>query len=403
MFLLWLLAALAQCGLLYVLWRGGDRLGRSTATLPHSHPKPLIDPVPVVALFIPAGGCHPAMPDAVRSLLHQDYPRVIPVIITAKGHEPAALLARELRATFPQLRHVVAGQASHCGQKNHNILRGIAAVKDEADIYVFCDSTHKAPPDLVRQLVQPIASGEAAFSTGYHQVLAEDEKPVTLAYQICVLLMRLLQAVSVFTQPWGGAMAMSRRAFEHHRVGELWKDNIVDDCSLAGFLLREGLHVRLCPAALLDTTARHHPLDIWRAWMERQVLFLKFCVPVQWWLLGVLCVIMTVPPVLSALFVLAGMLGMLPPTAAWLTLGGLTHWIVLIWVMLGWRHLQPGTPPFRLVNARAWLTAFALACGMFATVYVTTFRRWTLSWHGIRYHVGKGGRVMDIEQPRVGV
>ena len=34
--------------------------------------------------------------------------------------------------------------------------------------------------------------------------------------------MRLLQGLSAFTQPWGGAMAMTRAAFERYGVARLW-------------------------------------------------------------------------------------------------------------------------------------------------------------------------------------
>ena len=391
MLLIWLLAALAQCLLLLGLALAARRAlrGRKHAPTPEHMPAA----APVAAMFIPAAGKHPAMPDALRSLLRQDYPHILPVIITADAADPAAELARELQAEFPALRIVTAGQATGCGQKNHNTLQGIAHVGAEADIYVFCDSTHTARPDFVRQLIWPIAAGEAAFSTGYHRVLAEDHKPVTLGYEICVLLMRFLQAVAVFTQPWGGAMAMSRQAFERYGIGALWANNVVDDCSLAGLALREKLHVRLCPAALLDTTAREHRLDVWRAWMDRQVLFLKFCVPGQWWLLGLFAGLMLLPPLFSALWILGGLTNALPPAAAWLSLGGAAHLGALTGIVLYWRHFSPRRAP-----ALAWLKGFALAVGMFARVYAATIRANGILWHGIRYTVGKGGTVLRMER-----
>lgn len=393
MLLLWLSTAAAQCLLLLALWR----YGRRAALFGAEDAPPLerwgvsLDQLPTAALIIPAAGRHPAMAEALRSLLRQDYPRLLPVIVTASDNEPAAHLARELQKEFPVLRHVTAGTAQGCGQKNHNTLRGVAEAGDAADIYVFCDSTHTARPDFVRRLVWPIAAGEAAFSTGYHQVTAMDSLPVTLAYQICVLLMRLLQAVSVFTQPWGGAMAMSRAAFQRHGVAAFWAANVVDDCSLAALLQRKRVHVRLCPGAILDTAAGEHRMEVWRAWMDRQVLFLKFCMPGQWRLLGAMAFLMAAPPLISAAVVLGGLVSAeIPPMAA---IGGAAHLGLLAAIMLRWRELARPKAP-----AQAWLAAFALAVGMFARVYCAALRANGILWHGIRYRVGAEGRVLHVER-----
>ena len=399
MSLLWFLAAVLQCCLLLGLWFHGRRVARQQRGdgAPPVDQWPMhkgkVKNLPVAAMFIPVAGDHPAIPASLRSLLQQDYPRLLPVCVTATSDDPAVAVIRALREEFPELRHVVAGKAAACGQKNFNTLRGIAAVGAEADIYVFCDSTHTARPDFVRQLIWPVACGETAFSTGYHQVVAEDHSPVTLAYEICVMLMRLLQSAALFTQPWGGAMAMSRPAFERYDIAAFWKDKVVDDCSLAALLLRHRLPVRACPHALLDTPARAHRMDTWRAWMDRQVLFLKFCVPAQWWLLGLLAFVMTLPPVVSAFAVLGGATGVMPARGAWLTLGGAIHLGVLGWAMLGWRELSP-----RPVAALAWLKGFALASGMFARVYVDSLRADSILWHGIRYFVGKEGAVQRMER-----
>ena len=144
-----------------------------------------------------------------------------------------------------------------------------------------------------------------------------DDQPVTLAYTLCVMLMRYLQAMSAFTQLWGGAMAMTRAAYVKYGVAQLWLENVVDDCSLTALLQVRGAKVRLCPGALLHTDAVNHSTPVWRAWMDRQVLFLKFCMPGQWKLLGLMCVMMALPIVCAALAFLAGGDGERAASVAW--------------------------------------------------------------------------------------
>ncbi len=394
---IWIVTALVQSLLLWGLWRGArdyilQKIGNKApevSVLLAERDRPL----PRVAMIIPAAGKHPVMERALRSLLCQDYPHILPVISTAYEDDAATVLVRSLQAEFPQLECVVAGEAQGCGQKNHNILRAVEYVGKRADIYMFCDSTHIAKPDFVRQLAWPIVNGEAGFSTGYHDVMACDDKIVTLGYQISVLLMRFLQVVAVFTQPWGGAMAIARGVFEHHAIAAYWRTNVVDDCSLAAFLLQRRLHVQLCPYAILTTEVQDHSYSVWRAWMARQILFLKFCVMPQWYLLGLLVVLLVLPVCMSFLCILGGCVGLLSFGTAWYVCVALLHLGVLGAICLVWRELLPRKPA-----AVQWLFGFATGVSMFFTVYMCTVRSWSIDWHGIRYHVAPGGRVLTMKK-----
>lgn len=386
---IFLILAALQCGLLILLGRVGERLAREEKAAIFGLANE--SDWPRAALIIPAAGTHPRMEEALESLLEQDYPQLLPVVVTAADNEPAALLVKDLQSRYPALRHVTAGEARGCGQKNHNSLAGVAAVGEAADVYVFCDSTHIAAPDFVRRLVAPVARGEAEFSTGYHQVTPRDSGPVTLAYALCVQLMRYLQGLArQFTQPWGGAMCISRAAFERHQVREIWAGNVVDDCALAGVLPARGVTVKLCPGALLRTEAAAHRLDIWRAWMDRQVLFLKFCVPSQWRLLGGLCAVMALPPLMAVLSLLGGLTGLASTGSVAVAF---LYLIALAAAMGQWRDLAGNRLPIW-----RWMTAFALSAGMFARVYVGTIRARGILWHGIWYEVGEGGRVRGMRR-----
>jgi cellulose synthase/poly-beta-1,6-N-acetylglucosamine synthase-like glycosyltransferase len=387
MLLLCALTALAQCLLFLLLARVGKNLP-TRAAADAAAPPP--DVWPRAALVIPAAGSHPRMAQALESLLSQDYPRFVPILVTAAENEQAAALIRGLQKRFPSARWVVAGGARGCGQKNHNSLCGVRAAGETAEVLVFCDSTHPAGPDFIRTLVKPIARGEADFTTGYHQVRPDDTRPVTLAYALCVLLMRLLQAFAPFTQPWGGAMAIRRSAFLRYNIAELWAGNVVDDCSLAGILPGLGARVRLCPGAVLNTEAAAHPLPVWLAWMDRQVLFLKFCVPGQWILLGFLCLIMAVPLCWAAFVLCAAPLRAVAGPAVW---GALLYAGGLAGLLHVWRGFLSVPVPLL-----PWLRAFFCAAGMFVYVYTRSITATGIVWHGIRYAVGRGGKVIAMRR-----
>lgn len=376
--------ALLQCALLFFLSRVGHRLDRE-----ERRPSPQRTHWPRTGLIVPAGGNHPRMREALESLLRQDYPRLYPVIVTATADEPAALIARELRERYPHLRHVVAGFAKGCGQKNHNSLMGVAAVEDDVELLAFCDSTHIAPHDFIRRLVAPVVDGED-FSTGYHKVVARDAGVVTMAYALCVQLMRYLQGISSFTQLWGGAMCFRLAAFRRYGVREFWKSNVVDDCSLADHLIRMGARIRLSGDAVLLTEAREHAFGVWRHWMDRQILFLKFCIPYQWVLLGVLACLMLLPLLWGAGAVLGVLLGKLSP--GWL-FGVLVYVGVLALVLREWARLQEACFP-----VWRWLVAFCASACMFVRMYAGTIFAEGVLWQGIWYEVGRQGRVIRMHR-----
>lgn len=378
--------ALLQCALLFFLSRVGSRLDRE-----ERKPAPQRTHWPRTGLIVPAGGNHPRMREALESLLKQDYPALYPVIVTATADEPAAGIARELQARYPQLRHVVAGFAKGCGQKNHNSLKGVEAVEDEVELLAFCDSTHIAPRDFIRRLVAPVVDGED-FSTGYHKVVARDTGIVTMAYALCVQLMRYLQGISSFTQLWGGAMCFRLSAFRRYGVREFWMSNVVDDCSLADRLIHLGARIRLSGDAVLMTEAREHDLGVWHHWMDRQILFLKFCIPYQWVLLGVLACLMLLPVLWAVLAVLGVLLGKL--SFGWLV-GVLVYAAALALVLRSWAHFQEA-----VFSVWRWMVAFCASACMFVWVYLGTILAEGVLWQGIWYEVGRQGRVIRMRRQK---
>lgn len=378
-----------QCVLLYFLARCGialERRARREESLAGHAPR---SGWPRVAMIVPLAGERPFMEPALTSLLGQDYPSLTPIFVTATEDDAAVGLIRRLQQNFPGIRHVVAGRAAQCGQKNYNLLAGVAAAPG-ADVLMFCDSTHVARPDFARCLVGPIARREASFCAGYHQVEPLDKGIFTVSYALSVLMMRLLQGMSALTQPWGGAMAMSREAFERHGVADLWASNVVDDCSLGAMLQREGEHVRFCPAALLKTPAREHGLSQWTAWMERQILFLKFCMRGQWILLGLFMLFMIAPCLWCGIACLRGILGLGGDTGPFLAL----LWLLcLAWALNRWRPFLVSPPP-----PGRWVSAFFMSLAVFCTVYLRTIGKSSLLWAGTLYRVGRGGRVVSIRR-----
>ena len=94
---------LAQCGLLFLLTGTGAKLLRKAQKereeahyLPHGG-------WPRAVMIIPAAGADPRMEAALRSLMEQDYPGLMHIIVTADADDPAAGIIRRLKEDYPAL------------------------------------------------------------------------------------------------------------------------------------------------------------------------------------------------------------------------------------------------------------------------------------------------------------
>jgi hypothetical protein len=364
---------------LYVLGHRHVRGGNGPEAKPGSFPR--------VALIVPLTGDTPGMRLAVRSLMEQDYPDFVVICVTESDDDPAVGLVAACANGSNRVMRVTAGPATTCGQKNHNILAGIRAAAT-AEVFAFCDSTHEADAGFLSNLVAPIARGDASMTSGFHKIVPEDGRTGTIGMAITCMALHLMQPIRAITQPWGGAMAISRAAFDRFGLYALWSRNIVDDFSMGPHLHKWGLPAWPVAAACLATPLSGMSLSRWDAWLTRQLLYLKFCIP-PGWLVSILAVfVLAAPPVLAVLAVLGWLAGGVSPT-----LGAASCLYLAAFLGLGllYRGLSP-----RPVPVVAWLRGYVATFCMLAWCFGRTFTTNTMSWRGIDYKVGWGGVVRKV-------
>ena len=112
-------------------------------------------PWPRVAVLLPVTGSAAGLSARLEPLLCQDYPDYQVVFATRDAADPAAAVICDLLPNFPGARHVVAGPARCCGQKNQNLLATVRLVARTPEILVFRDSNQEAHPGWLRELVAP--------------------------------------------------------------------------------------------------------------------------------------------------------------------------------------------------------------------------------------------------------
>ena len=343
---------------------------------------------PRVALIIPLTGNSPEMETALESLLSQPYPNYETVLVTRDPEDPAIPLVRALLARHPHSRHIVSGPAAGCSQKNHNILAGVGALDDSVEILVFCDSTHQARPNFLRDLIHPLVTGAASLTTGFHRIIPGDARVPTLGMLQTVLTLHLLHGFAFIALPWGGATAMLRSAFHDYGIAGVLGTKVLDDFPLGQRLLRFGIRAVPVPTAILDTHLTGQTMAGWNTWLTRQLLYLKYCLPSVWLPSALVVWVLAGPILLAVMAVLGAMVGLVAPNLALVSLG----FLLTLTAIGAWcRTLVPHPAPLG-----PWLLAFYANIFMASWCYLKTWRTKTIAWHGISYRVTWGGRVQKI-------
>lgn len=347
--------------------------------------------LPRVAVIVPVTGAAPGMRECLDTIASQDYPDYQVFFVTESAEDaavPSVLDTIAAARSGPACRHVVSGQTRTCGQKNHNILAGIAEAGPDREVFVFCDSSHLAPPDYLELLVQPIASGHTSVATSYHQALPEDMRFATYGRAMSVLLLYILQEIPPLRQPWGGSTAITRKAFEELHVAEVWATNVVDDVSLAMVLKKSAVPVACVPGAMLSTPVRGETVSGWIDWFTRQWLYLKFCFRGSWIAAGAALFAISTLTLWEAARVVLTAAGYLP-------LETLLPALFFLFAMAVASNMATRLHP-RPARKCRWLAALYANIFLAAWCHLRTLFTDELRWRGKTYVVGPHGRIVHI-------
>ncbi|MFH1090443.1 MAG: glycosyltransferase family 2 protein [Pseudomonadota bacterium] len=364
---------------------GGGNIRRRTSGVPTGPAQKQ----PRVSLIIPAAGDNPALADCLSSLLAQNYPHYEIIVVTQSLEDPAWEAARKAAAGRPEIKHVTSGRAFSCGQKNHNLLAGVREAAPDSEIFVFADSTRLAEPQWLSELVRPIILGRAAVTSGYHHVIPQDHRVLTLARAVAVLGLYITRGIPGLNQPWGGGTAVGRTTFEDLKVAQMWSKNVVDDVSLALLLKKAGVAALSVPGACLHTPLEGETPAGLRRWAARQWMYLKLYFPGTW-LAGGLFAHLNNLVILTAFFQVLTAASGLGPLYQVFT-GGL---FLASYTTLGltMRIFHPSPGPIL-----SWLAAVYAASLMASLSHLTTMFAQKLSWKGITYHLAPDGQVREID------
>ena len=399
-FLVWTIAAALaglQFGFLtWGLWEN-FRFGRARRrkSWPREHE-------PRVVLFAPCKGLDLGLEENLRPLFEQEYANYSITFVVESGDDPACAPLRRLIGKYPHIetRLVVAGLATDCGQKVHNLLAATEDLAANIEVLAFVDSDARPRPDWLRRLIARLPDDGIGAVTGYRWFV-----PAAAGAEQCLLYGINTTVASGFGPGghhlvWGGSWAIRRDVFDRLRLRDAWRGRISDDLVATRVIHRAGLRVEFEPVSMVTSPVGgglRHTLEF----IRRQYVIAR-TYAFAWWLLA-----------------LAGT--MVPVITFW---GGLVAFAVGVWHGADWLWLPAAVCPAyyagtlvrgyqRWVLARlyvrersafmkrlAWIDIWAgplVTLANWLIILSSTFGR-RLVWRGIGYRLDRRGRVLAIER-----
>jgi cellulose synthase/poly-beta-1,6-N-acetylglucosamine synthase-like glycosyltransferase len=225
----------------------------------------------------------------VGRFLNQDYSNYQVVFVVASARDSAYQSLRgrleapvapgpncEVRASL-----IVAGISDERGEKVNNLLRGVEAVDQGADVLAFADIDAVPSPHWLRCLVAPLADSQITVSTGFRWYLPGEgfASRLRAAWDTSIAT---LMGEHDHNFAWGGSMAIRTRDFRKLGIAErYWAKTLSDDYALTRAVGEARGRIVFEPRCLVASREESSLRDFLR-WSTRQIIITRVYAPRRW-------------------------------------------------------------------------------------------------------------------------
>lgn len=362
-------------------------------------PAPSTHTYPRANVIIPCKGMEHQLRENLTAFLHQDHPNFEITFVVERATDPAVQLIRNLQKENRCIstKLVIAGRTEECGQKVHNLRRATEDLSIDVDVLVFADSDASPKSTWLRWIVNRIGRENLGARTGYRWMIPKNKKvPTLLGCTINNALASFLGRGKHYLV-WGGSWAIHRNIFDAVGIREAWSGVLSDDLVASRALKTANLEIEFEPQCVCTTVVEFNWSSL-TEFMRRQLLIGRRYSPMYW--LGSLLVVVT-----SQLGFWGGLVGGILAVSAGYSIG---YWALLSTVGLYLLGVARAVVRQNIgrSNDHTWrrhrrARKFDMFCGPFtgfvtAAMLLASMFGNTISWRGISYFVGRGGRVLLV-------
>jgi ceramide glucosyltransferase len=204
---------------------------------------------PFVSVIAPTRGPDEGFIDNIRALLDQNYSEHEILFVFDNPQDPCLQVVQQLNA-----KTIVAGRATNCGQKVHNLITAINHIDPRCEVIVFVDTDARPNENWLRHLVAPLADENVGASTGYRWFVPEKGGLASRLRSVWnASVASALGADTAKNFCWGGSTAIRRTTFEKLNVVGHWRGTVSDDFALTRVLKNARLPIHFTPNCLVPS------------------------------------------------------------------------------------------------------------------------------------------------------
>lgn len=394
------LAGLAVIQTVLVLWqihenlrfvRSRFRLPVASATRGH------------VALIAPCKGVDAELERNLAPLFAQDYADYELLLVVESESDAAAAAIRRLMSRHPQCeaRLVVAGLATDCGQKVHNLRAATTQLSPRVEVLAFVDSDARPASDWLCQLVERLDHTGVGASTGYRWFIPLSGSFAEHALVAVNGAVAAMLGGKRLNMVWGGSWAIRRDVFDEIKLHAAWQGTLSDDLVASRVLYLAGKKVNFEPRLMVASPLSATPSSALE-FARRQYIIGRFYAPARW---AVAVVGLTLPKLVVASGLAAIPLAFLGQSGWWCfgQIGALVSLGVLGCVRALYRQrlARLCLPAHATSLAASWridLLCWPLFSLMNWVCLLSSLLTDTVTWRGNRYQILPGGQIRLIER-----
>ncbi len=234
-------------------------------------------------LFVPCRGHDLGLAHNLAALFEQDYEDYEIRFLVETPEDPVCRTIQRVAAEYPDRlsRIVFTGEATNCGQKVHNLLRGTETLSGDVKYLAFADSDARPRPHWLRALVYRLDSDRVGATTGYRWFVPMRATVPNLLVTSVNASLGMLFGRGNPNIVWGGSWAVRRDRFEELGIRRAWERKLNDDLVVTRIMRRARLRVEYEPACAVAS-----PIDVSLTQMidfaRRQYFQARFYLPNFW-------------------------------------------------------------------------------------------------------------------------
>ncbi|MBD2360296.1 glycosyltransferase family 2 protein [Anabaena minutissima FACHB-250] len=360
--------------------------------------------LPKTAVVLCLRGADPFLPDCLRSLLQQNYPKYNLKLIIDSQDDPAWQVVSDtiaqLGVTNYQISHL-RNIRSTCSLKCSSLLQAVSELDETYKVVALVNADTIVHPNWLRELVSPLNNPSVGATTGNRWYVPTGTywgSLVRYIWNVSAIVQMYLYGV-----PWGGSLAIKTEVIHQTGLLEKWGEALDEDTMIRRVLSQHNLQVKFVPS-LIMLNQEEADLPSLRYWLQRQLMTSRLYHPFWPGVVAEAVLTSVLPNLLVVVFVLA-----------WFTGQGGTAAIAFIWygiyilalvmlTLLLEMSIQPiirsqGKP----VTEFSWPIIWKMLIGMplYQWVYgLAMFRSFDMPivhWRGVTYEVKGAGQIHLME------